>query len=108
MPLIAVRAESPRPFTPYTDAETLGLARSPQEVRTFGEVSCVVQNRATPAGEEPEPEATLATSCQRTGDGLTVHVLYPRPDLGSQPEAVARMVDEAWAALAPADDGDDD
>jgi hypothetical protein len=107
VPLIAVRASSPRPFAPYTDAETLGLARSPQEVRTFGEVSCVVQNRATPAGQEPDADATLATTCVRTGDDLTVQVLYPGPDLGTQPEAVARLVDEAWAALAPAADGDD-
>ena len=65
-------------------------------------------NQPTPEDQEPDEDSVITTMCQRTGDDLTVIVLYPRADLGTQPAAIATLVDQAWTALAPADDGDDD
>ena len=103
VPLVAVRAQAPLPWVPYQDAAELGLARPPQELVRFGDVACVVQNQATPEGQEPAGDAAITTSCMRTGPGLTVQVLYPGPELGHQPEQVARLVDEAWASLGGAE-----
>ena len=107
VPLVAVRAQSPQPWVPYQDPADLHLARAPQEVLRFGDVSCVVQNQPTPEGQEPAEDAVITTSCVRTGPGLTVQVLYPGPDLGHQPARVAQLVDEAWASLGGAASQDD-
>lgn len=107
VPLIAVRASAPQPWVRYTDAGVLGLALPPDEVRTFGEVACVIRNQPTREGSEPAEDSAITTLCQRTADDLTVQVLFPGSDLGSRPAAVAILVDEAWTALAPAADGDD-
>lgn len=100
-----MRARSPLPWVPYQDPADLHLARAPQEVLRFGDVSCVVQNQPTPEGSEPAQDAATTTLCARTGPDLTVQVLYPGPDLGHQPERVAQLVDEAWASLGGAETG---
>jgi hypothetical protein len=72
----AVRAESPGLTLPTVqDAVDLGLAAPQQEVKSFGEVEClVVMVNVTPAGEQTSEDDFLPSVCQRTGPGLTVRV----------------------------------
>ena len=74
--VIAVRAPSPRMTNGVvSDPADLGLAALPQQVKQFGDVDClIVQQQTAPAGQEIDPENERTTSCQRTGDGLTVQV----------------------------------
>lgn len=98
--LLAVRAETPSPpFVPYMDPKELKLALPPEEAREIGEVFCMVRNQTTPEGREPEPGSSQVLSCSRTDAELTVEVRQPTGDLAGDPDRVAAIVDEAWAAF---------
>jgi hypothetical protein len=99
--LLAARASTPfPPFVPYQDPAALGVAKPTQELVSFGDVACVVRNDSTPAGRTPRAGSAHVASCVRTGPQLTVQIQDVGGDLGEQPAAVARLVDEAWSALS--------
>jgi hypothetical protein len=98
--LLAVRAPTPRPVVPYVDAAYLGLVRPPDEVRSFGAVSCVLHNDATATGHTPAPDSVHTVLCQRSGPHLTVQLRSVSGDLGNHPDQVARLVGEAFASLS--------
>lgn len=79
------------PYAPYSDPEVLGLERPVEELREFGDVGCLVRN---------DPSQSYVTSCVRTDDGLTVRITHVGGDLLEDPEAVAQLVDTAWAELS--------
>ncbi|TCO60464.1 hypothetical protein [Actinocrispum wychmicini] len=93
------RAPSPHPlYAPYEDAASQGLAKSSQTVEEFGQVSCVVHNDPTPAGQTPEPESAHAVTCSRTNATLTVEIT-PNGTATDVPSMVAALVDEAWSSV---------
>jgi len=99
--LYAVRdGDLGKPFVPYQDPAELGLAKPLQELLTFGDVYCVVQNQTTVIGQEPAADSAQVLSCSRSAPGLTVQTGPISGDLGKDPPAVARLIDEAWEALA--------
>lgn len=99
--LQVVRATSPYPiYVPYTDAKELGLARPQREEKQFGDVSCELRNQLTPAGKQPAKDGTATASCRRTESGLTVEITNVSGELSSQPEQVAKLVDEAWSSIS--------
>jgi hypothetical protein len=98
--LMIYRAPSAHPqFVEYQDTKILGLARPTQEAQEFGEVSCVVRNDPTAAGDTPSSRSAHAVSCSRTSADLTVEIL-PGGDLVDQPRQIARMVDEVWNSVS--------
>jgi hypothetical protein len=98
--LLAVGAPSPRLFAPYEDAAFLGLARPPSEVLTLGTVDCLVQNEPTARGGTPPPTSVHIVTCQRLDKHLTVQVTRVSGDLGNDPAAVSKLVDQAWSELS--------
>ncbi len=99
--LVAVKAPSPKLWVYYSDPVTLGLVRPFQEVRTFGQVQCKVQNDPTIAGKKPAPSSVHVAGCQRSGPHLTVQIQNVAGDeLGNHPETVAQLVDQAYDALS--------
>ncbi|NUS88245.1 MAG: hypothetical protein HOY75_37490 [Streptomyces sp.] len=98
--LIAVRSRSPKPYVPYEDRERLALAVPPDELKVFGDVSCVLYNQPTPEGSKPTAESVHVTLCQRTGDGLTVQIRPVGSGMANQPEKVAALVEKAWSQLS--------
>ncbi|MES4902693.1 MULTISPECIES: hypothetical protein [unclassified Streptomyces] len=98
--LIAVRSRSPKPYVPYEDRKRLALAVPPDELKVFGDVSCVLYNQPTPEGSKPTAESVHVTLCQRTGDGLTVQIRPGGSGVANQPEKVASLVEKAWAELS--------
>jgi hypothetical protein len=98
--LVAVKAPSPKLWVPYSDPVTLGLVKPFQEVRTFGDVQCKVQNDPTVAGKKPAADSVHVVGCQRNGPHLTVQIQNVSGDhLGNHPETVAQMVDQAFNSL---------
>lgn len=93
----AVRGGSPAPFVPYQDAAALGLVRPMREVRTVGDVACLIVNQPTPAGQTPRPDSVNVDHCQRTKEGLTVTVGNISGDLRTSPDQVAALVEDAWS-----------
>lgn len=90
--LEAVRAPVPfPPYVPYTDAKTLGLDHPLEELRTFGDVACLVRN---------DPSQAYVMTCLRTEAGLTVQISHVGGDLLQSPEKVAGLVADAWEELA--------
>jgi hypothetical protein len=98
--VLAYRAPTASPqFVPYQDAATLGLVHAPDEVEQFSDVSCMIHNDPTPAGNTPSPNSVHTTSCIRTGDSLTVEI-RPTGDISNEPQRVADLADEVWDSLA--------
>jgi hypothetical protein len=99
--LVAVKAPTPRLFVPYTDPAALGVAKAPQEVRTYGSVQCQVQNDPTVAGRKPAAESVHTIMCQRSGPHLTVQIRGVTGDhLGNHPETVAQLIDQVYTSLS--------
>ncbi len=70
---MAVRSSSPTlEVLPAEDADSLGLAAPTQEIKTVGDVRCLVRNPTTPQGQELDPRQVTVVTCQRTNDTLTV------------------------------------
>ncbi len=93
------RAPSAHPlYVPYEDYQRYRLAKPTQSAEEFGEVSCVVRNDPTPAGQPPGPNGTHTSLCSRTNKALTVEV-RPIGDLADQPDDVAALVDSLWNAI---------
>jgi hypothetical protein len=96
-----VRATAPYPiYVPYTDPKALGVVKPRREEKRFGDVSCELFNQLTPAGKKPADDSTATTLCRRTESGLTVEITNVTGDLSHQPEAVAKLVDEAWSSVS--------
>ena len=87
--LQVVRAPSPSPFVPFTDAKDLGLDKPMEEVVEYGSVACAVRNSP---GQPP-----IAVNCQRSNDDLTVSITHVNGEI--DPEDVAGLVDEAWSGV---------
>jgi hypothetical protein len=97
--LVAVAAPSPGLVAPGDDAELLGLELPRQELRTFDEVECLLENRPVGEGQELPDDATRVLRCQRTSDDLTVVADSVSGDQAHDPAAVAGIVDEAFESL---------
>ncbi len=93
---VAVAGPSPGLATVSYDLERVGLETAPTEVRSYGDVECLVRN--LPSGEPGEADA-FVEQCQRSSEDLTVRVLFPSGDLAEDPETVAGYVDEAFDSL---------
>lgn len=90
--LEVVRAPAPfPPYVPYSDPKDLGMERPLEELRTFGDVGCLVRN---------DPAQSYLTSCLRTNANLTVQISHVSGDLAQDPAEVAGLVDKAWQELA--------
>ena len=88
--LQVVRAPSPTPFVPFTDAKDLGLDKPMEEVVEYGSVTCAVHNSP---GQPP-----IAMTCLRSSDDLTVSITHVNGEIA--PEDVAGLVDEAWSEVS--------
>ncbi|WP_460529323.1 hypothetical protein [Flindersiella endophytica] len=96
-----VRATSPFPvFVRYEDPKVTQLARPQNEERRFGEVSCQVVNDPTQRGQRPGPESAHVIDCRRSLPGLTVDIVGPIGDVGTQPDRIAGLVDEVWSQVS--------
>ncbi|MEV4314206.1 hypothetical protein [Actinocrispum sp. NPDC049592] len=97
--VLVVRAPAENPqFVQYQDPNTLGLVHAPEEEEQFSEVSCVIHNDPTPAGQAPTLNSVHTTSCLRSGDALTVEI-RPTGDISNEPQRVADLVNEVWDSL---------
>ncbi len=97
--VLAVRAAAENPqFVQYQDPNTLGLVHAPEEEEQFSEVSCVIHNDPTPAGQAPTLNSVHTTSCLRTNDVLTVEI-RPTGDISNEPQRVSDLVNEVWDSL---------
>ena len=105
VPLVAVRAQSPQPWVPYQDPADLHLARAPQEVLRFGDVSCVVQNQAnaggTGAGRGRRHHHELRAHGARTDRAGPVPGAGPRPPAGTGGAARRRGVGQPRRRRVP-------
>jgi hypothetical protein len=98
--LMIYRAPSAHPlYVPYQDPQYIGMAKPSQTAEEFGDVSCVVGNDLTPAGQTPSPHSAHVDTCTRTGALLTVEI-HPVGDLADDPQHVAALVNSAWNAVA--------
>src|SRR2546423_802416 len=90
--VLAYRAQSSPnpPFVPYQDANTLGLARPPEEMDQFSNVSCVLRNDPTQVGSAANTNTVHTTFCVRTGPQLTVEI-RPTGDISNEPQRVAQL-----------------
>ncbi|MFL6113692.1 MAG: hypothetical protein ACJ786_20385 [Catenulispora sp.] len=99
--LEAVRATSPKPFVPYVDAASIGLAKPQQEVVTIGQTSCVVANDPAPTGQQESPDQVHVVICERTSPHLTVRLRFTGGgDRSHSPQDAAALTERAWAALS--------
>lgn len=99
MLVVAVAAHSPGLAAPGYDLERLQVALPPTEVRTYGEVECLLRNQPVAVGEVDE-DMTFVEHCQRSSDDLTVRILHAGGEHANDPETVAAYVDEAFESLA--------
>lgn len=90
--VVAVAAPSPGLATVSYDLERLALETPPTEVRSYGNVECLVRNL-------PSGDGAYVDQCQRSSDDLTVRVLLPGGDLSDDPATVAGNVDEVFESL---------
>ncbi|MDT7806080.1 MAG: hypothetical protein QOI78_9513 [Actinomycetota bacterium] len=97
--LIAVRAPSPELVAPYEDVQALGVAKPSTELVRSGAVQCLLHNDPAAPGSTPDPEQSFVMSCQRTGQALTVTVRSLGTEGNHDPQELAAVVEEAWAAL---------
>ncbi|MFH9352430.1 hypothetical protein [Kitasatospora sp. NPDC017646] len=99
--LEAVRAVSPKPYTPYVDAAQLGQAKPNSEVVTIGQVSCLVFYQPIPTGQDVTPDKTNVQLCERTSAHLTVRLRFTGSEqLQHHVDQAARLTDQAWSAFA--------
>ena len=101
--VIAVRAPSPGLVAgPVTDPKTLLLATPDHEVKTVGQVSCLVTwSPPTPYGKPVATESEVLSNCQRSSRGVTVFVGAAGSFRG--PSGLQDMVDltnAAWTAAS--------
>jgi hypothetical protein len=79
------------PYVPYSDPKTYGLERPFEEAREFDDdVACLLRN---------EPKLTYVMSCVRSTGDLTVQITHVSGDLNQDPDAVAKLVADAWEEL---------
>jgi hypothetical protein len=99
--VVAVRADAPGiTYGRVSDAESLGLAKPPQEVVEAGGAECLVRWEPVPAHQDVDPSAQRVEYCQRSGGGVTVFV-YGGPFEG--PEGLAQageLATAAWEAVS--------
>ncbi|MGW2378314.1 hypothetical protein [Kitasatospora sp. NPDC001683] len=99
--LEAVRAASPKPYTPYVDPASLGQAKPGTEVVTVGQVSCLVSYQPILTGQDVTPEKTNVQLCERTSAHLTVRLRFAgSEELQHHIDQAAHLTDQAWSALA--------
>jgi hypothetical protein len=100
--LEAVRAASPKPYTPYVDPAPLGQAKPNTEVVTVGQVSCLVSYQPVPAGQDVTPDKTNVQLCERTAGHLTVRLRFngAEQSLQHHVDKAAELTDQAWSELA--------
>jgi hypothetical protein len=98
--LEAVRAESPKPFTPYIDPASLGLVKPDQDVETFGQVNCLVHYQPVNQGQQVQPEQIKVMTCERTSAHLTVRLLFGAGDAWQKPADAAALTEQAWSKLS--------
>jgi hypothetical protein len=96
--LVAVRAQSPRPWFPTEDVALEKLVKPRNEVVHIGGVDCVIKNAPTTAGHKPKPGSAQIQSCMRTGPKLTVYL--ENVQNFAQAEQVAPLVDSAFDQLS--------
>jgi hypothetical protein len=98
--LIAVRAQAPGlVIGPVQDIKYLQLGAPQRQVQTFGAVQCVIERKdVTPAGKTPDPDQQAATSCQRTGPGLTVFTGGIGFDGAAGVQRLVGFTNAAWSA----------
>ena len=98
--LEAVRAQSPIPFQPYVDAKAIGMDKAPQEIVKFGDVNCFIVNQPVAPGQQEDPNASSAVTCERTSPHLTIRLRFSGGgDLMHAPQQAAALVDTAWKAM---------
>jgi hypothetical protein len=97
--LVRTRAPFP-PFVPFQDSAYLQVKRPFEEMRQFGDVACMVRNDPVPTNGEDRADTTHVVTCLRTSDHFTVQIAYVTDDLGNNPQQVADLVNQAWAAAA--------
>jgi hypothetical protein len=100
--VIAVRAEAPgMTIGPVQSADFLGLAKLQQEVQQVGEVECEVIWSPPPLkGEKIDPSAEIATTCQRTGSGVSVFVGSSGFEGPDGLKSMSSFTEAAWEAVA--------
>jgi hypothetical protein len=96
--LYAVRAPSPKLWAPYADAAWMGIVSPETDTRTFGDVTCLMQNAPTPRGHKPAKDASIAVRCQRSDAHLTV-MIEARGPIEYSASRVSALVDDAWSSL---------
>jgi len=101
--IIAIRAAYPGlTLGPVPDPAYLGLAVPQQQVKSFGQVDCLVtQSRTTLAGKPVDPDNDVTTMCQRTGDSLSVQVYGGGGFTGvAGQQAMVALTNSAWNAAS--------
>lgn len=99
--LIAVRATYPGLTNgPVVDPAYLGVAVAPQQIRSFGDVQCLVASATTAAGQQPDPEQMFTTVCQRTGRALTVFIHGGHFTGTDGQQSMVSLTNAAWTAIA--------
>ena len=100
--VVAVRAGYPGlTIGPVVDPAFLGLAVAQQQVKSFGDVDCVVaQADLTQAGSPVDPATDLTTMCQRTSGALTVQVYGQSFKGAADQQSMVQLTRSAWAAVA--------
>jgi len=96
--LVAVRGASPTPWFPTQDLALDKVVKPADEVKKVGDVTCVIKNAPTKAGQKPAPQSAVLQSCMRSGPRLTV--VLANVQSFAQPEQVAPLVDDAFAQLS--------
>ncbi|MFD5467831.1 hypothetical protein ACFWIQ_34220 [Kitasatospora sp. NPDC127059] len=98
--LEAVRAASPKPYTPYADPAPLGQAKPNSEVVTIGQVSCLVFYQPVLTGEQVTPDKTNVQLCERTSAHLTVRLRFAgAQQLQHDTDQAAHLTDQAWSTF---------
>ncbi len=100
--VIAVRASYPGlTMGPVDDPAYLGLAVPRTQVKTFGDVQClVVQQQLTRAGSPVDPANDVTTMCQRTATALTVQVYGSSFDGAADQQTLIALTSAAWASVS--------
>ncbi len=101
--VIAVRAAYPGlTLGPVPDPAYLGLAVPQQQVKSFGQVDCLVtQSRTTLAGQPVDPENDVTIMCQRTGEALSVQLYGGGGFTGvADRQTMVALTNSAWNAAS--------
>lgn len=98
--LEAVRATSPKPYAPYVNPASIGIAKPQQEIVTVGQTSCFVTNEVAPAGQQESADQVHVAACERTSSHLTVRLRFTGGDHWHSPLEAAALTDRFWTALS--------